>query len=920
MSNDLFLSLFRNELINNKIFKEIKEINKQNKFTTYNFYDFPITSIIKTKNEIMLNQRLDLFIKYMDSNDIENDKSFNYYIDFNGDNYIQLLNWTNLSINTFRKYYQLFKNEILSIKFNSFFFEKNRNLIFKNSNIEILSFLKQQFIENKNYELNPTDENYAFGKYDTFIVYCEIFLLDRKTPCTSIEFQTFLKLFNGLKISKIQFTMWLEKIENKIPNKSLNLDYFFSSPLFFNSNKSIINIEEIQLLPPSLSSPSSPPPLDSIELVIDFFINSINRINKEIISLPIINKQVLEEIKNKPTLFFNLINKILESNDLILMKLFLNLFNINETSKVESNRPNLIIEIYGIKILDSTFIKLFSQVNCFLLFSVINMFELFLMVVKIKSNKFLNNLNNGAGGGGENLVSFKINCPKIARFLIENFKNNSIKNNNITKSCPLQFTDSTLAIKENEIFFIESKSILLLDSFKETLSNEILIKFFRNRWIVKPNLMTIDFFGGDLEMVKTYLENCEKRIIYSELIINSFKKRFYNVTDYLLTQALVPTLENPVNRFTILKFLKSQGNDHNDDDKVIEQSSNLIKKILNSFRIDDFISEPKINDNFDFPETKYQFIYDLVKALPNNPTQRNVFLTNLVGGINDETGSSSNFQYYIELIMNEFNSLIYNNLIDYKSFDKYKYLYGYVKSRFQILNLQFTGIFKLDLQQLIDTGNLDNIKLFSNYDILIILKISLKEHFFSIIGSIIKILEKRIFSFGKNNKFQLKKRIIYDCFKLKSYSIPSNKSIFISEKNNNIKSLLFLIEIGFLKSSCYTTSIIYNRNRNNNDSNNGKLSIFEKQSKRVIGDTFSLDLYYIIYKSIHTLNLKLLEIIILKNQSQYLNIHSKLFTDQNDNYYLKNVDKIINNELIRFDKKTIELMKPLLKILKNKIN
>ncbi|KAM9969521.1 hypothetical protein ACTFIR_001357 [Dictyostelium discoideum] len=918
MSNDLFLSLFRNELINNKIFKEIKEINKQNKFTTYNFYDFPITSIIKTKNEIMFNQRLDLFIKYMDSNDIENDKSFNYYIDFNGDDYIQLLNWTNLSVNTFRKYYQLFKNEILSIKFNIFFFEKNRNLIFKNSNIEILSFLKQQFIENKNYELNPTNENYAFGKYETFIVYCEIFLLNRKTPCTSIEFQTFLKLFNGLKISKIQFTMWLEKIENKIQNKSLNLDYFFSSPLFFNSNKSIINIEEIQLPPPPSSSLSpSSLPLDSIELVIDFFINSINRINKEIISLPIINKQVLEEIKNKPALFFNLINKILESNDLILMKLFLNLFNINETSKIESSdRPNLIIEIYGIKILNCTFIKLFSQVNCFLLFSVINMFELFLMVVKTKSNKFLNNLNN------QNLVSFKINCPKIARFLIENFKDNSIKNNKITKSCPLQFTDSTLAIKENEIFFIESKSILLLDSFKETLSNEILIKFFRNRWIVKPNLMTIDFFGGDLEMVKTYLENCEKRIIYSELIINSFKKRFYNVSDYLLTQAFIPTLENPVNLFTILKFLKSQGNDHNnnnddDDDKVIEQSSNLIKRILNSFTIDDFITEPKINDDFYFPETKYQFINDLVKVLPNNPTQRNIFLTNLVGGINNESGSS-NFQYYIELITNEFNSLIYNNLIDYKSINKFKYLYGYVKSRSQILNLQFTGIFKLDLQQLIDTGNLDNIKLFSNYDILIILEISLKEHFFSIVGSIIKILEKRIFSFGKNNKFQLKKRIIYDCFKLKSYSIPSNKSIFISGKNNNIKSLLFLIEIGFLKSSCYTTSIIYNRNRNRN--NNGELSIFEKQSKRVIGDTFSLDLYYIIYKSIHTLNLKLLEIIISKNQSQYSNIHSKLFTDQNDDYYLKNVDKIINNESIRFDKKTIELMKPLIKILKNKIN
>ncbi|KAM9958601.1 hypothetical protein ACTFIW_012190 [Dictyostelium discoideum] len=920
MSNDLFLSLFRNELINNKIFKEIKEINKQNKFTTYNFYDFPITSIIKTKNEIMFNQRLDLFIKYMDSNDIENDKSFNYYIDFNGDDYIQLLNWTNLSVNTFRKYYQLFKNEILSIKFNIFFFEKNRNLIFKNSNIEILSFLKQQFIENKNYELNPTNENYAFGKYETFIVYCEIFLLNRKTPCTSIEFQTFLKLFNGLKISKIQFTMWLEKIENKIQNKSLNLDYFFSSPLFFNSNKSIINIEEIQLPPPPPSPSLSPSslPLDSIELVIDFFINSINRINKEIISLPIINKQVLEEIKNKPALFFNLINKILESNDLILMKLFLNLFNINETSKVESSeRPNLIIEIYGIKILNCTFNKLFSQVNCFLLFSVINMFELFLMVVKTKSNKFLNNLKR------ENLVSFKINCPKIARFLIENFKGNSIKNNNITKSCPLQFTDSTLSIKENEIFFIESKSILLLDSFKETLSNEILMKFFRNRWIVKPNLMTIDFFGGDLEMVKTYLENCEKRIMYSELIINSFKKRFYNVSDYLLTQAFIPTLENPVNLFTILKFLKSQGNDHNnnnnddDDDKVIEQSSNLIKRILNSFTIDDFITEPKINDDFYFPETKFQFINDLVKVLPNNPTQRNVFLTNLVGGINNESGSS-NFQYYIELITNEFNSLIYNNLIDYKSINKFKYLYGYVKSRFQILNLQFTGIFKLDLQQLIDTGNLDNIKLFSNYDILIILEISLKEHFFSIVGSIIKILEKRIFSFGKNNKFQLKKRIIYDCFKLKSYSIPSNKSIFISGKNNNIKSLLFLIEIGFLKSSCYTTSIIYNRNRNRN--NNGELSIFEKQSKRVIGDTFSLDLYYIIYKSIHTLNLKLLEIIISKNQSQYSNIHSKLFTDQNDDYYLKNVDKIINNESIRFDKKTIELMKPLIKILKNKIN
>ncbi|KAN0039391.1 hypothetical protein ACTA71_001585 [Dictyostelium dimigraforme] len=953
MLNDLFISLFRIEKIKNKIFKEIKEINKQSKLTAYNFYDFPITSIIKTKNEIMLNQRLDLFIKYMDpsSNDIYgNDKSYHYYIDFNGEDYIQLLNWSNLSIQIFKKYFQIFKNEIFSIKLNHFFIERNRNLILGNCNIEILLFLKEQFIENKNNELNPTNKYYAFGNYNTFQTYSEIFLLDRKTPCTSMEFQMFLKLFNGLVFPEFAFSVWSQKMN--IKRNDLKLDYYFSSPFFFNSKKSIIYVEEFQQ--PSSPPPPPPPPqpqpindtmtnsnpsfLNSIDLVIDFFINSLNRTNKEtIISLPIINKIILKEINDKPTLFFKLIDKILEFNDLILLISFLNLFDINETiststtntttntttiitttTTTTTNSNNYdgnklkIIEIYGLKILESTFNELFSQINIILLFGTINMFELFLIVIEKKNViQLLNNLD---------YPTLTINCPEIARYLIKNFKSNSIKNNKITKTSPLLFTDSTLSIIENELFFMESKIILRLQTFKSTLTNEILIKFFKNGWIIKPNLMVIDFFGGDLNMVKTYLEN-SKTILSSTLIINSIKKGFYNVADYLLNQSL-HSLENG-EKLTILNCLKEQGNEN--DQSIIENSTNLIIKILNSFTIDSFIFKPETKNNNHYNnhfQIEKQHIIGLVKVLPFNPIQRKAFLFYVTNFINNNNNNidKNELEYYKEIISDEFNSSIY--IRTDKLSDKFKYLYKYIQWRFFNLGLEFSGVFKLDLQLLIDSDSLRNIKYFSNFDLLIILEVSLKEHYFSIIENVLKILESRIFNRGKNNKFQLKKRIIYNCFKLNTYKIPTIKSKIINKKDNNIKSLLFLIEIGFLKSFGITINNLKNNNRIVNVSDFfDERTINEKQSNRVIGDTFSFDLYYIIYKSIHTLNLKLLEILTFKNQSSSSSSssqYSKLFIDQNNNY-LFNVDKLIKNELIKSDKKTTELIKPLLDNLKNKL-
>ncbi|KAK5578635.1 hypothetical protein RB653_008307 [Dictyostelium firmibasis] len=915
MLNDLFLILFRIKDIKNKIFKEIKEINKQCKFKRYNFYDFPISSIIKTKNETMFNQRLDLFKGYMDANNFERDKSYEYYIDFNGENYIQLLFWTNLSLTTFKKYFKIFKNEILSIKFNSFFIEKNSNLLFKNANIEILLFLKEKFTKNKNHELDPTNQHYAFNDFKQFKIYCELFLLGRKQECTQREFQMFLKLFNGLIISK--FMVWLEKIEKRRKD-SLKVNYFFSSPLFIDFKNSTINVGSVDfnlnvIINTKVSS------LTSVELVIDYFIDLlVNRTNKEImITLPTINKSILEEINKKPTLFKMLLDKILETSDLVLMKSLLKLFSTDEpttttttttktttitiTKKNEkSNNNKLMVEIYGMKILESMIYKLFSNVDVFKLFSVNNMFELFLIIFQTNC---LVKYESKFDGSHSPLI---INCPKITSFLIENFKNIYNHENHITKTCRLHFTDSTLT-KDNESFFLKTKAILILDEFKPSLTNEILIKFFRNGWTIRVDAMFKDLFGGDVMMIKTYIEN-SGTIITSSLIIYSFKKSFYNVTDYLLTKSL-PMLEI-FEKITILNFLKYQ-----DDISIFEQSTIFIKKILNSFTVSKFFNFTQ-SDN---PEIKKTLIFSLSQALPFNPIQRKVFLSTLLENCNDDhifyINQPEMIEFHKEIIIDEFNSQLFisEDNVAYRENKKSEYLYKYIKSRCQYLDLQFQGVLKTDLQQLIDAQQLDNIKLFSNFDLLVILEIAQREHYFSIIESIIKILELRIFSRGKNNKFELKKRIIYNCFKLKSYRIPYNKAITISKKVNNIKSLLFLIEIGFLKSQMITI----NNYKNNNRISNNK-TIHEKRSKRIINDTFSFDLFYIIYKSIHTLNWNLLNVIALNNRTPY--IHPKLFIDQNDDDYLINVEKIINKEELKFGTKTRELLKPFVKSLNRRSN
>ncbi|KAN0050481.1 hypothetical protein ACTA71_003605 [Dictyostelium dimigraforme] len=101
---DLFFKVYRNSFLRKKIFNFLK-ISNQN-YQTYNYYEFPISLIIKTRNEVLLLEKLNFISKNSQKD------NYKHFINFNYCCLYKILKWKELDFQIFYKVYKIFQFEI----------------------------------------------------------------------------------------------------------------------------------------------------------------------------------------------------------------------------------------------------------------------------------------------------------------------------------------------------------------------------------------------------------------------------------------------------------------------------------------------------------------------------------------------------------------------------------------------------------------------------------------------------------------------------------------------------------------------------------------------------------------------------------------------------------------------------------------
>ncbi|KAM9973410.1 hypothetical protein ACTFIW_010497 [Dictyostelium discoideum] len=73
----LFTKVFKNIYLREIIYSFISEINKEQRLIRYNYYDFPLELILKTKNQPLLIEKLYNYNKYLNNNNNNNNNNKN---------------------------------------------------------------------------------------------------------------------------------------------------------------------------------------------------------------------------------------------------------------------------------------------------------------------------------------------------------------------------------------------------------------------------------------------------------------------------------------------------------------------------------------------------------------------------------------------------------------------------------------------------------------------------------------------------------------------------------------------------------------------------------------------------------------------------------------------------------------------------
>ncbi|EAL61024.1 hypothetical protein DDB_G0292950 [Dictyostelium discoideum AX4] len=115
----LFYKVFKNKYLINKIYSYITQHNKEQTYIGYNYYDFPLELILKTKNQPLLIEKINNYNKYFkNNNNNNNNKSIiesKHFLNFSEYCLKRLYKWRELPFELFEIVFETFKNEITEI-------------------------------------------------------------------------------------------------------------------------------------------------------------------------------------------------------------------------------------------------------------------------------------------------------------------------------------------------------------------------------------------------------------------------------------------------------------------------------------------------------------------------------------------------------------------------------------------------------------------------------------------------------------------------------------------------------------------------------------------------------------------------------------------------------------------------------------
>ncbi|KAK5582130.1 hypothetical protein RB653_003713 [Dictyostelium firmibasis] len=208
---DLFLKVYKNSFLRKKIFKYIK-ISNQN-YLTYNYYEFPIPLIIKTRNEVLLLEKLNFLIKNPQGD------NYKHFINFNYDCLYQLFKWKELDFQLFYKIYKIFQFEIeQQFKIVS---DSSDCLLVAIENYETLKFIVDTFnptfcncknLEKFSFPSNNGHINESKNRFKILIDLITSQKQQQQQQQQQISFFKILEKIVEMKLSKEFGTMVLDKI------------------------------------------------------------------------------------------------------------------------------------------------------------------------------------------------------------------------------------------------------------------------------------------------------------------------------------------------------------------------------------------------------------------------------------------------------------------------------------------------------------------------------------------------------------------------------------------------------------------------------------------------------------------------------------------------------------------------------------
>ncbi|KAM9953781.1 hypothetical protein ACTFIR_008873 [Dictyostelium discoideum] len=548
--DDIFFKVFKNIYLRSLIFLKIKQINKSLLYTkTYNYYQFPLLSIIKTKNQHLLIEKIKLHNNTINNNNNNNNNNSNKITIIENENLLKidedclkyLFKWKRVDSEIVKLIFKTFENEIQSLKIND-----NRKYF-------------QDLIENENIEILKL---FLLNSLPYPLPYLQSSLLQSPSPSPPPPPTT-----PPLKIEEERNRVFKSMLSNYLANYSIDL---FSNPTY--------PMEQVIEFFNFLSSLSiTKPPLITNRIICTILIKIVKENSTNLYGKFFIEKlekpSIIGGYQNKIELIYNLTSISLEKGDRQMIKLLIlkivQLYNIDISSS--SSPPRYLFEKTEYQVKFNKIVMDLLDIDYLLIYKSNSLFYGFFDELVIKDHQdnrefqlpFPNIIYNYSSSKNNRII---ISDPHISLYLLKNHLNLMIydsSDQNKTDSSDSSSSssgggDSGSSVK-NPPFYLTYSSIS---------NNKILnqnIQLFSNKQLRWDFSKDCEYIG--INQLK-FLIKFDSHLFFSKL---SIKKCLLALNDY-----------------QSLELLINQYSDENPQTLSLELDINVIKYFSECNEIDEF--------------------------------------------------------------------------------------------------------------------------------------------------------------------------------------------------------------------------------------------------------------------------------------------------------------------------------------------